>query len=594
MSTLVTQPHFFKPLIPGFDDDFSIPAAFSKYLKGHERDEAQITLRSRQRGKYWPVKINGRRLGDGWKQFVQDHDLRVADFLVFRYDGDLLFFVLVFDRTTCERVYPGFVAIDEDENVPIQEPNVPSFADTDEDFEKKKDVKCRLQANGGTTVLEHPYCNGSDEDESIQIQEQNVSIYTATGKNFEKRKNVKCRLETNARSTVLERPYCVIKLTPESCKSSRLHIPWKFAREHGLYGRCCSMILKDENGSCWPAKLLHKSSDGKTIVAGGWTPFRFSHKLKAGDSLIIELSRNGDTPVLEIRRLQENPETKKESMYHNIAQATSSSSGHLPSTAEQKIPEEEAIESDSRKWKRHKLPDIISEAKASSRVVHQRFFVTKVESMTSKLYIPENFARHFENKTYSKVILIDRERRSWPASLCQKGDVVYIGNVCDEFFIANNLNPGDRFVFECIEMGDRLAFKMYVFKTNHLEAASSSLKKRCVYLTVLASHSRNCQMTLPRNFARRNGLDTSISSEMTITNEMGNSWQVTLKVDKSGGSFIRNGWTTFARENGIRVGDVLIFELFNGGTTLLMKYYAVKQDLASNEKVIWEDLEDAS
>ncbi|XP_065854794.1 putative B3 domain-containing protein REM15 [Euphorbia lathyris] len=545
MSTLLSlrEPHFFKPLFPGFEDDFLIPVAFFKYLNGHECEEAQATLRSR-RGKLWPVKINGRRFGDGWKQFVQDHDLHIADFLVFKHEGDLVFYVFVFDRTTCEREYPPFPA---------------------------------------TQV------------ENTQIQQQNVPIHTTTGKELEKRMKVECRLEAEARSSVLEHPYCLIKLTPDCFKSSKFHIPWKFAREHGLYGRCCSMILKDENGSCWPAKLLHKSSNSKTFVAGGWTAFHVAHKLKIGDSLIVELTRNGNVPVLKMRRLQEHPEF----MCQNNAQATSSSTGHLHSTTEPsshkeselKILEEEAKGYGSWKSRKNKQPNTASEVKDSSCAVQQNFFVTKVESHTSKLYIPEKFARlHFQDKNYSKVILVDRERRSWPTTLCDTGDLVYIEDGCNEFQIANKLKVGDSFVFECIEMGNKLAFKLYGFKTNHKYGMNQ--EKRCLYLTVLQSHVRNNQMRIPSEFARRNDLGSSITSEMTIMNEMGNSWQMTLKVDKCGGVYIRNGWTKFTKENGIKEGHVFMLEVLKGGTTPFMKYYATKQEMDSNQKVRWEDFED--
>ena len=40
---------------------------------------------------------------EGWADFVRDHSLEWGDFLVFRYDGDLVFDVKVFDQSTCEK-----------------------------------------------------------------------------------------------------------------------------------------------------------------------------------------------------------------------------------------------------------------------------------------------------------------------------------------------------------------------------------------------------------------------------------------------------------------------------------------------------------
>ncbi|XP_065851143.1 B3 domain-containing protein REM9-like [Euphorbia lathyris] len=109
--TLSSKRHFFQALLPGFEDDVVgfeddvlIPISFCKYLNVQECEKAM--LRSQKGEKLWPVKINGRRFEDGWKQFVKDHDLKIGDFLVFRHHGDLVFNVLVLDSTTCEKEYP--------------------------------------------------------------------------------------------------------------------------------------------------------------------------------------------------------------------------------------------------------------------------------------------------------------------------------------------------------------------------------------------------------------------------------------------------------------------------------------------------------
>ncbi|KAE8816497.1 B3 domain-containing protein [Hordeum vulgare] len=44
-------------------------------------------------------------LDRGWKQFVRTYDLRHGYFLVFRYDGNAMFTMKVFDTTMCGRRY---------------------------------------------------------------------------------------------------------------------------------------------------------------------------------------------------------------------------------------------------------------------------------------------------------------------------------------------------------------------------------------------------------------------------------------------------------------------------------------------------------
>ncbi|KAH1131591.1 hypothetical protein J1N35_002969 [Gossypium stocksii] len=60
----------------------------------------------RSYGRTWSVKIRDRRFEDGWQDFARDHDLHVGDFLVFRYGGNMVFDVVVFDTSACQRQYP--------------------------------------------------------------------------------------------------------------------------------------------------------------------------------------------------------------------------------------------------------------------------------------------------------------------------------------------------------------------------------------------------------------------------------------------------------------------------------------------------------
>lgn len=55
--------------------------------------------------KSWSVSLKGGCFTDGWKEFAAQNDLSVGDILVFKHEGSLIFHVLVFDSTACERKY---------------------------------------------------------------------------------------------------------------------------------------------------------------------------------------------------------------------------------------------------------------------------------------------------------------------------------------------------------------------------------------------------------------------------------------------------------------------------------------------------------
>ena len=44
-------------------------------------------------------------LGPGWEHFTRAHELQLGYFLVFRYDGDAMFTVKMFDNTMCRMYY---------------------------------------------------------------------------------------------------------------------------------------------------------------------------------------------------------------------------------------------------------------------------------------------------------------------------------------------------------------------------------------------------------------------------------------------------------------------------------------------------------
>ncbi|XP_010489774.1 PREDICTED: B3 domain-containing protein REM14-like [Camelina sativa] len=68
-------------------------------------DNAVVKLKSNASDITWQVKIEGRRLTEGWQTFAICHDLRVGGIVVFRHDGGLLFHVTCFGPSCCEIQY---------------------------------------------------------------------------------------------------------------------------------------------------------------------------------------------------------------------------------------------------------------------------------------------------------------------------------------------------------------------------------------------------------------------------------------------------------------------------------------------------------
>ena len=78
------------------------PDSFLKYLD-RKIPQNQAVL---QRGdEEWRVKISDQFLREGWRAFAVENELHVGDFVVFEHEENMVFEVLVFDPSHCERKY---------------------------------------------------------------------------------------------------------------------------------------------------------------------------------------------------------------------------------------------------------------------------------------------------------------------------------------------------------------------------------------------------------------------------------------------------------------------------------------------------------
>ncbi|XP_044406963.1 B3 domain-containing protein Os03g0212300-like [Triticum aestivum] len=89
-----------------------LPDKFAKMLAG--REPHKVKLREAGSGLHrlcwWEVLVvfdgeGHMYLGPGWEHFARAHELQLGYFLVFRYDGDAMFTVKMFDNTMCRMYY---------------------------------------------------------------------------------------------------------------------------------------------------------------------------------------------------------------------------------------------------------------------------------------------------------------------------------------------------------------------------------------------------------------------------------------------------------------------------------------------------------
>ncbi|KAG2299773.1 hypothetical protein Bca52824_036245 [Brassica carinata] len=98
------EPHFFKPLLPGFHSGVTIPLEFfSKHIQGSEKNKPW-KLRSDARSSLGG-DTRRRDTHQRLERVCHRHDLRIGDIVIFKHEGDLVFHVTPFGPSSCEIQY---------------------------------------------------------------------------------------------------------------------------------------------------------------------------------------------------------------------------------------------------------------------------------------------------------------------------------------------------------------------------------------------------------------------------------------------------------------------------------------------------------
>lgn len=103
--------HFSQFLRPGFKRQLAIPEQFTRNLR--KKLPKLVTLKGPS-GSTWQVGLTTNDdtvfFNHGWEEFVNDHFLQDKDLLIFKYNGDSCFDVLMFDgQSLCEKAASYFV-----------------------------------------------------------------------------------------------------------------------------------------------------------------------------------------------------------------------------------------------------------------------------------------------------------------------------------------------------------------------------------------------------------------------------------------------------------------------------------------------------
>ncbi|XP_019195398.1 PREDICTED: B3 domain-containing transcription factor VRN1-like [Ipomoea nil] len=214
-------------------------------------------------------------LAKGWEEFTKNYSIREGHFLVFKYDGESHFHVLIFDKTASEIEYPEII---------VSHGGVENLEDLSQKFGPNK--RKRQEDQTGS------FCNRFNHVR-VKVENSAPLIMTPKISSGEKQRLVKTKTEMGsayerAKAFKSKNPFHISVMYPTYVYSSenRMNIPLAFAKKH-FPGQSTDLLLVS-GGRSWPAKYTVSRTHARIY---GWKPFVVDNKLKVGDVCILEIMK---------------------------------------------------------------------------------------------------------------------------------------------------------------------------------------------------------------------------------------------------------------------------------------------------------------
>ncbi|WOK95216.1 B3 domain-containing protein [Canna indica] len=531
------KPHFFRVLLPEFTEKMLLPRAFTQHIEPENRQKATILS---PLGKFWHVdlKSDGRQLffGDGWKEFARAHDFAVGFFLVFRYEGNLVFTIRVFDLSCCQKAYSKNNArrysnqsaamfasmsadetLDDDNEVEEEEKEEGEEEDIDDDDDDDEqeeegddedndddDYEIKFTEAGSSN---HAYGDLSiawsqkttfslmalQQPVVVRFHVLSPSLLLWCGTSFQFFSENFCLLVHDQKmATVLEnarRPQFFKVLLPGF--SEELLIPPRFSKNHVAHENHRMATIMSPLGNLWQITLEREGGD-RVYFSSGWEEFARAHELRVGFVLVFRYegnmvfgvkvfdlsgclkeydeenarsSSNGSMSVNEEQRLGRVAESERCILYsfgdypteeeeeeddkddYGMKTRFGQLNIRLECCSEEDVEEKEKGEDDNKKIKSTQLQ--------SWKKKGQPEFVKKIGASTLRyksLIVPKQFcSMHGLIHKQEMVLKVkDMEGRYWSVDFRHGKNQNFFKHGWEDFSQANNLEIGDRCVFQLV------------------------------------------------------------------------------------------------------------------------------------------------
>ncbi|KAI8020241.1 B3 domain-containing transcription factor VRN1 [Camellia lanceoleosa] len=298
-SPAVKATHFFKIVKSSVDQlqKLRIPR---KFMTKHGKNLANLVFLNVPSGAVWKVELMNSNeevwLSNGWKDFTQYYSIRFGHLLVFRYDGNSNFHVIIFDMSASEIEYPSHPTqklqlLETEEDIEIDD-SVEILEDFPTQQTKVEEVSERdeIERDSSIEILDvFPKCQTSraaDMEKDGSVEKLSVFGFLAEEHSGGTSIDGKARALQRAKAFKSENPFFMVSMHPSYvCFKFNLNVPLAFAMKH-FSVKQRDVILRLSDGRAWTVNC-YCHLNGKCKF--GWASFVRDNNLKLGDVCIFEL-----------------------------------------------------------------------------------------------------------------------------------------------------------------------------------------------------------------------------------------------------------------------------------------------------------------
>ncbi|KAI3762906.1 hypothetical protein L1987_53348 [Smallanthus sonchifolius] len=512
------SPHFIQGFNPNISfDKLKIPSKFVKHLEGKTTGTVYLMGPS---GNTWHADLaqetDGLFILDGWASFVRDHFLENGDSLVFRYDGNLHFTLQIFDQSSCEKETAFSAECHQDLSI------------FDQHFGKKRDREyASLLTNTVDFVPKKPRSQPNEMQSGLHESVDgrcevagflnNADFYSSALKNpitnampiseVSPNDDELDRLSASeadkiARSFTSSFPHFTQVMKRFNISGSyTLNVPYQFAMAY-LPNWKVKIVLHNLKGESWTVNSIPTTRvQTSHTFCGGWLAFVRSNNINVRDICIFELVGDCEMRVKILRVRQETLDDE----HGDLKGSTNGACKKVPGRLTKKV---------KRKSLKTQIPTLIEGQKVA-------FSIEKVKLGIAAKGSVDSHSRTTNRKSGKSRIMLEKRGSS---------------------------------MMGCTSMKSGPEAKI---------AAESFVSSFPYFVTVMKSFNISGSYTLKVPFQFSMEHLPNCRTEITLRNLEGACWTVnsvpTIKVQTL--HTFCGGWMAFVRDNGIRMGDICIFEL---------------------------------